>query len=140
MVSIPDADRDLFESTAFLTVVTLNPDGSPHPTPVWVDYDDGTGTAPWSGDRAAILVNTTDARRKYHNVTRDPRVGGSVFDPEDPYRYRSFTGRVVETTTEGADAHIDALAERYMGVGSYPNRDDEDGHRVILRIEPTALF
>jgi len=140
MVSIPEADRDLFESTAFLTFVTLNRDGSPHPTPVWVGYDDGTGDDPWSGDREAILVNTTDARQKYHNVVRDPRVAGTVIDPEDPYRYCSFTGRVVETTTDGADAHIDALANRYMGVEAYPNRGDEAGTRVIFRVEPSAVF
>lgn len=140
MQAVPATYRDLFDATAFLTLVTLSPEGWPHPTPVWVGYDDGSGDAPWSGEDPAILVNTTTAREKYRNVREDPRVGGTIMDPEDPYRYVSFRGTVVATETEDADEHIDALARRYMDVDRYPNRGDEEGDRVILRIAPERFF
>ena len=46
----------------------------------------------------------------------------SILDPENPYRYIQVRGRVVEMTKRGADAHIDALAKKYLGQDTYPFR------------------
>lgn len=142
MVDVPADYRDLFEETAFATFVTLMGDGMPHPTPVWIGYDSGSDPSdPWERSGPAnLLVNTAEGRQKHINVSRDPRVGGTIMDPEDPYRYLSFQGKVVELQNDGAVDHIHALAQRYMGVDEYPNLGDESGDRVILRIEPSKVI
>lgn len=127
MASIPETHQDFFERRTFAHIATLMPDGTPQITPVWVDYDP---------DDDHLLVNTARGRVKERNVARDPKVGVSMCDPEDPYRYLSVRGVVDETTEEGAVAHINELARRYMDVEEYPNLGDESGPRVILRIRP----
>ncbi len=102
---------DLFEKKAFAQLATLMPGGSPQVSPVWVDYVDDH-----------ILVNSARGRVKDRNMTRDPRVALSILDPDNAYRKLLVRGRVVEITTEGADAHIDKMAKKYLGVESYPNR------------------
>jgi PPOX class probable F420-dependent enzyme len=103
------------------------PDGSPHLTQVWLDTD---GTH--------VLVNTVAGHQKVRNVRRDPRVAVNVHDPARPYRIANIRGRVVELTTEGADAHIDDLARRYLGVDAYPFRRPGQ-QRIILKIEPRRI-
>ena len=121
---IPESHRDVFEKESFAHLSTLNPDGSPQTTPVWVDHEGGE----------YVLVNTARGRRKERNVRNDPRVALSVTDPDDPYRFVSVRGEAT-LTEEGAVDHINSLAQRYMGVDEYPNLDEEGGARVIVRIE-----
>jgi PPOX class probable F420-dependent enzyme len=123
MASIPEEFQDLFEKPTFAHIATLWPDGAPHVTPVWVDYDP---------DSSRLLVNTERDRRKEKNVRNDPRVGVSMTDPDNPYRMVSVTGEVDEITTEGAREHIDELTERYMGKAEYPNPIETE--RVVLSI------
>ena len=127
MASIPEEFHDLFEKRTFAHLSTLTPDGTPHSTPVWVDYD---------ADADRVLINTARGRHKERNVRRDPSVGISMCDPDDPYRYVSVQGEVTELTEDGAVEHIDALARRYMGLEEYPNHGEESGPRVILEIRP----
>ncbi len=128
MAAIPEQYHDLFERKSFAHVATLFPDGAPHVTPVWIDHDPDAGH---------VLVNTERGRRKDRNVERDPRVGISVLDPEDPYRRLSLTGEVVEATTEGAREHIEELSQRYTG-GPYPGEIETE--RVLWRIRPERVF
>ncbi len=125
---IPESHRDLFERESFAHFATLMPDGTPQVTPVWIDSDDGD-----------VLVNTARGRQKERNVEADPKVGLSILDPDDPYRYVSIRGEVVEVTEEGAVEHIDSLAQRYMDVPEYPHHGEEDGERVIIRIEVAGV-
>jgi PPOX class probable F420-dependent enzyme len=131
MAQIPEAYHDLFHTRTIAHLVTLLPDGMPHVTPVWVDYDIDTGH---------LLVNTARGRRKEQNVANEPRVALSMCDPEDPYRYLSVRGQVVDMTEAGAVEHIDALARRYMDVEEYPNKGEEAGARVVLHIEPATVL
>jgi PPOX class probable F420-dependent enzyme len=117
-----DKYKDLFEKRAFAHLATLMPDGSPQVTPVWVDYD---GTH--------IIVNTARGRQKDRNLHKDSRVAIEVQDPDNPYRYMQMRGRVAEMTEAGADASIDKLAKKYMGVDTYPYRRPGE-QRVIVRI------
>ena len=103
------------------------PDGSPHVTPVWVDHD---------GDM--ILVNTAMGRRKQKNVARDSRVAISVADQNNMYDKIVIRGHVISQILQGADAHIDKLAKKYIGKDKYP-RTAPDEKRVILKIEPTHI-
>jgi PPOX class probable F420-dependent enzyme len=120
---IPETHRDIFERESYAHLATVMPDGTPQVTPVWVDHEDGE----------YVLVNTARGRRKEKNVKRNPKVGVSVLDPDDPYRYVSVRG-TAELTEEGAVEHIDELARQYMGVDEYPHHGEESGPRVIVRI------
>jgi hypothetical protein len=124
MAEIPAKFRDLLEKKAFAHLATLMPDGSPQVTPVWVDLHGGY-----------VRVNSAKGRGKDKNMRADPRVALSIQDPANPYRYLEIRGKVVEITTTGAEAHIDALAKKYMGLETYPNRQPGE-QRVIYKIEP----
>ena len=125
MAAIPETFLDLMkQKKAFAQLATLMPDGSPQVSPVWLDYDGKD-----------ILINSAKGRVKDKNMRRDPRVGISIVDPENPYRHISFRGRVVEVTEKGGDEHIDKLAKKYLGVDSYPNRKAGE-IRVIYKIQP----
>jgi PPOX class probable F420-dependent enzyme len=128
MAAIPESFHDLFEKATFAHVVTLFPDGSPHATPVWIDYDVADNR---------VLVNTERHRRKTRNVAENPAVAVSMTDPDDPYRYLSVTGEVEAITTEGAREHADELAQRYID-DTYPSEIKTE--RVLLRIRPDRVF
>jgi PPOX class probable F420-dependent enzyme len=128
MPELPEDFHDLFEKATFAHVVTMLPDGRPHTTPVWVDYD---------VEENRLLVNTERHRRKAQNVEHDPAVSVSMTDPDDPYRYLSVTGEVVETTTEGAREHADELAYRYID-DDYPSEIKTE--RLLLKIRPDEIF
>jgi PPOX class probable F420-dependent enzyme len=121
------ADVELLEGRSFGHFVTLNEDGSPQATPVWIDVDDD----------GHVLVNSAAGRRKDRNARRDPRVAVSVHDQDDPYRWLSVEGRVVELR-EGseADDHIDALSRRYL---DRPWSPVQGQVRVIYRIRPERV-
>ena len=82
-----------------------------------------------------MLFNSAKGRQKDKNVRRDPRVALAIVDPDNPYRYLEIRGRVVEITEEGADAHIDKMAKKYLGVDKYPYRQPTEV-RVIYKIHP----
>jgi PPOX class probable F420-dependent enzyme len=127
MATLPEPVRQLLEAPNFGHLATLMADGSPQVTPVWVDVEDGY-----------ILVNTAEGRQKPRNVRRDPRVAISVADQRDPYRHVTIRGRVVEVTHEGAEAHIDRLAKKYLGRDVYPWRRPGE-RRVLLKIVPEHI-
>lgn len=126
MGEIPSEYRDLFETRSFAFVATLLPDGTPHLTPTWVDFD---------GEY--VLVNTIRGNRKDENVRSDPRITLAIADPENPYRYLSVRGEVIERREEGARDHLDQLAERYTGQATYPGPGGQQ--RVVLVIRPDAV-
>jgi hypothetical protein len=61
-----------------------------------------------------------------------------VVNPESVWHWVEVRGVVEEITEDGADAHIDALAKKYMGVDSYPFRRP-DQTRVMYKIKPTRV-
>lgn len=124
-MAIPEPFHDLFERRTFAQFATVMPDGTPHVTPVWIDYD---------ADAEQLLVNTARGRRKERNVRANSKVGVGMLDPEDPYRFVSVRGRVVEVTEDGAVEHIDALTRRYMDREVYPHHGEEQGPRVLIRV------
>ena len=126
MAEVPEAYHDLFETRSFAFVATLLPDGTPHVTPTWVDFD---------GE--FVLVNTVRDNRKDRNVQADPSVALAIADPENPYRYLSVRGEVVERREEGARDHLDTLAARYTGEARYPGPDGDA--RVVHVIRPDAV-
>lgn len=126
MTAIPDKFLDLVtKKKAFANLATLMPDGSPQVTPVWIDYANGV-----------LRVNTAKGRTKARNMTTGARVAIAIQDPDNPYRYLQVRGRVKHMTEQGADAHIDALAKKYLGQDKYPYRRPGEV-RQIYEIEPT---
>ena len=127
MVAIPSAYLDLLEQKkAFAHLATLMPDGSPQVTPVWFDYKDGR-----------IRVNSAKGRTKSRNMKEGSRVALAIMDPDNPYRYIQVRGQVSRVTEEGASAHIDSLAKKYLGQEKYPYARPGE-IRVIFEIEPTS--
>jgi PPOX class probable F420-dependent enzyme len=127
MATIPEQFKDLFTKVAFAHLATLMADGSPHVTPVWVDYDG-----------ANVRVNSAKGRVKDKNMRRDKRVALSIQDPANPYRYIAVRGEVAEITENGADAHIDSLAKKYLGKERYPFRSPGEV-RLIYKIRPDKV-
>jgi PPOX class probable F420-dependent enzyme len=129
---MPRADKlspgavKLLQEAQIANLVTLMPDGSPQVTPVWVDVEP---------DGSHVLVNTANGRVKQRNAARDKRIAISVVDKGNPWRFALVRGDIVEQRTEGADAHIDKMAKKYLGPDTYRFRQ-RDEQRVILRIKP----
>lgn len=126
MTQIPESHADILYKKSFAHVATINADGSPQVTPVWVDYD---------GEY--ILLNSVSGRKKDRNLRERPSVAVSVQDPDNPYRYVGVEGVVAEITEEGAAAHIHALSRKYTGQ-DYDLPADQT--RVIYKIRPTRVW
>ena len=120
-VTLPQSVKTLLSDKAFGHVVTLNSDGKPQLTMVWMDVD---------GDE--VLFNTADGRKKPQNLRQDPRIIVSVQDRNNPQAYAIFHGKA-RITEEGADAHIDKLAKRFLGADKYPYRQPGE-KRLLVRI------
>jgi PPOX class probable F420-dependent enzyme len=118
--------RDLFDKKAFAILATVGADGHPQATPVWVDFDG-----------RHVRINTARGRIKDKNLQKDPHVALAILDPDNPYRYVQVRGRVVEMTEQGADAHIDALAKKYIGQDRYPWKKPGEV-RVTVKIVPES--
>ncbi|HVS27934.1 MAG TPA: PPOX class F420-dependent oxidoreductase [Solirubrobacteraceae bacterium] len=124
--TIEGRDRELIEQPNFCMVATLRPDGTPHVTPTWVDYD---------GEH--ILLNSAEGRSWPENIRRDSRVTLTILNMENPYEYLSIRGRLADDTHEGAREQINRLAKKYMDKDEYPGPADEV--RVIFKIEPLEV-
>ena len=120
--------EDLLKDKNFCHVSTLRKDVSVQSVPVWIDVQDGLPT-----------LNSAEGRAWPRNLARDPRVTLTVQNMQNPYEYVEIRGRVSERTHEGADEHIDALAKKYLGVDTYPQRQPGE-QRVIIRVEPEHVY
>lgn len=125
--TLTDKARALLARPLLATLVTVCPSGWPQATPLWIETD---------GDD--LLVNTARGRAKARNIERDPRVALTVVDPDDPYGGVVVRGTVVDVTTDGADAHIDRLAKKYLGVDVYPGHQP-DQVRITVRIRTDRI-
>jgi PPOX class probable F420-dependent enzyme len=121
------AARELIAKKVLAHVASLDPDGSPNVSPVWVELD---------GDN--LVINTALGRAKARNFASDARVAVSMIDPDDDRRDITLRGTVVGFTTIGADEVVDRLAKKYMGVDSYPFRREGEV-RVTVSIQPDRI-
>ncbi|MBO4275975.1 PPOX class F420-dependent oxidoreductase [Microbispora triticiradicis] len=108
-------------------VTTVRPDGSLHNTVVWVDID---------GEE--VVFNTAVGRAKERHLRNNPRVSVSVLDPGNAFRFVSVSGTAT-LELEGADAVIDGLAKKYLGVDAYPYRQPGE-QRVTVRVVPEKVI
>ena len=127
-VPIPDAARQVLLSDALAHLVTINPDGAPQISIVWVGIEDDE-----------IVFGSLGARRKLANIERDPRVSLSLeTDTANPMGLREYlvvhgTARITEG---GAPELLQHLAATYIGPGvRFPPMDDPPPGYVV-RIRP----
>jgi PPOX class probable F420-dependent enzyme len=116
----------LHDEPNLAVVAALRADGTPHQTPVWVDYD---------GEH--VLLNLTTGRTKSRYLERNPRVSVLILDRNDVFRWLRVDGTVVAMTTEGAWEHIVRQAGVYLGKEEYPRRPGEQ--RLLVRIRPDRV-
>jgi PPOX class probable F420-dependent enzyme len=119
----PDV-RKLLTARNMAHVATLMSDGAPHVSPVWIEV--------LEDDRLAIF--STEAHLKIRNLRRDPRIGISVADENNPYRSVIIRGRVVEELDdERAIEIMDSMSRRYTGA-DFPVRSS-----IVMVIEPERV-
>src|SRR3954453_14394434 len=124
-VTFSEATRRLLESRNVATVATLNPDGGPQTSVVWVKRD---------GD--AVLFSTTKQRQKGRNLARDPRISLTVFDSENPELYAEIRG-TAEITDDPDRTGAREIARGYMDGELGPEPPEVE--RVIVRVTPTKV-
>jgi PPOX class probable F420-dependent enzyme len=120
--------RKLIEGKNFAFLAVTLSDGKPMVTPVWIDHD---------GD--LVLVNTAVGRVKQKHTGKGKHVSIAIADQNSMYDHVTIQGRVIEQTGEGADAHIDKLANKYTGAKKY-ERSSPTEQRVIIKIEPLRIM
>jgi PPOX class probable F420-dependent enzyme len=108
-----------------ITIGTTRHDGSVQMNPIWYEYRDGL-----------IWLNGGPKRGWVRHMRRDSRVTLFLMDPRSMWRWAQIQGRLVDTTTEGADEHIEQLSQRYTG-GPYRNPKVE---RLIVRVAPERVI
>ncbi len=127
MGALDPAVRDLARAANFAAFTVHLASGQAMTHVMWVDADDDH-----------LLINTEVHRAKFKAVQRDPRVTVTVWVRDNPYSYAEVRGRVVDTVRgPEARAHIDALAQKYLGHDYDPANIQSE--RVILRIAPEML-
>ncbi|MFE2307877.1 PPOX class F420-dependent oxidoreductase [Streptomyces sp. NPDC059411] len=129
-ISLNDTVRKLLDAPLPAVLVTLNPDGSPQSSVVWVTRD---------GDE--ILISTTAGRLKARNIARDARIGLTVFDLADTNLYAEIRGTATITEDTGR-AFAVRIAEEYEGPGAGQEYADAPAEqvRVVVRVTPTKVL
>lgn len=118
---LSEAVRALIDGPNFATVATLNPDGTPQTSVVWIGLD--------AGD---LVFSATEDRQKVRNLRRDPRASVSIIDAADPYRHAQLRGSV--TIVSDPDKILPkTLSHKYLGEDPPPEGPEVE--RVIVRLQ-----
>jgi len=126
MAKLNEAQIEFLANAYYGVIATIRGDGSPHQTVVWVDTDNGD-----------VVFNTAEGRAKPKNMRANPHVSLTVVNPTNGYQWVAVSG-TVELSHDGADAHIDKLAKKYLDADSYPFRKEGEV-RVIVRISADRI-
>lgn len=108
---LPEAAIEMLAKANPAVITTLRSDGQPVSTATWYLWDDGR-----------VLVNMDERRRRLDHIRNDPRVTLSVLDSDNWYTHVTLIGRVAEMGDDEGLAHIDRLAQHYLGK-PYPQRN-----------------
>lgn len=126
------AARALIGAGVDTTLVTINADGSPQASLVWVAWESGP-----DGDEL-VAAHLSDKYQKVRNIRRDPRVTATILAPSQPGQQRQYlsvtgTARIVEG---GAPELLKELAIALLGSDEhFPPADAPDGFLTRIRIE-----
>lgn len=121
--TLPELAKAWLTAKEFVTLATVEPDGRPQLSVVWLTAD---------GDD--VLMSTLKGRRKHRNLERDPRATVLLYPKDNPYSYLEVRGSVT-MIEDGARELIDELHEKYHGSRPYPY-DGPDDVRVVIRLTP----
>jgi PPOX class probable F420-dependent enzyme len=131
-MKLNEAARKLIGAGADATLVTLNPDGSPQVTLVWIALQS-------TPDGDELVTAHLAEHKKVRNVRRDPRVAVTIVSPEGPgqvmrpYLAVNGTARVVEG---GAPELLQSLAQTLANPDvEFPPTDAPPGFLTRIRIE-----
>jgi PPOX class probable F420-dependent enzyme len=127
-LSLNDRIRNVLDRKNFASVATLNPDGAPQASIVWVLRD---------GD--AILFSVTSKRQKARNLERDPRVSLTIFDLENPYYSIEIRG-TAEIAEDPERTLSKRLSQKYLGEDPPPEPDDVVRLMISVRAEKIIEF
>ena len=119
-IPLNDATLRLLDGKNYAVLATVNPDGSPQTSVIWVGRDGGD-----------VLFSTVAGRVKHRNMVRDPRVSVSVIDSADPENYIELRGRVSMTPDVGRRLDTE-LSWKYDGKD--PGADRPGAIRVVVRV------
>jgi PPOX class probable F420-dependent enzyme len=119
-ISLSDATIRLLDGRNYAVLATLNADGSPQTSAMWVGRDGND-----------LLMSTRQGRVKYRNMLRDPRVSVTVHDAADPENYVELRGRAVITPDPGGRLD-NQLSWKYDGKDKDP--DPPGTVRVVVRV------
>jgi PPOX class probable F420-dependent enzyme len=125
--TVPASHFDLLNDAVYVQLATYMKSGAIQVNPVWCSFD---GTH--------VLVNSAKGRVKDKNMRANPNVTVFAMDPKNPYRWLEVRGLVDDISEEGADDHIDDLAELYVNQRPYPFRQEGEV-RVIYKILPQRV-
>lgn len=125
---IPADALHFIDGPNFATLATIQPDGSPQLSVVWV-----------TREGQDVVFSTTRGRRKELNLEADNRCTLLLSDPENPYSYLEIRG-AASITEEGGRELIDALANKYLGKDRYEWDDGTDNIRVVVTITPRKVI
>ena len=119
-IALNAATLRLLDGRNYAVLATVNPDGSPQATVMWVGHDG-----------ADLLFSTVEGRVKHRNMARDPRVSVTVIDSADPENYVELRGRV--TMAPDVGRRLDTqLSWKYEGRD--PGEDLPGAVRVVVRM------
>lgn len=118
-----DHQAELFRAKNYAVIATVSDDGAPQTTIVWVDEEDGRP-----------VFNTTNARAKGRNLSRDARVSVLVWERGDPYRYIEVEG-VAELEDDVGGQHMHGMSRKYTGKDFHTPVD-----RLIVRVTPSRIY
>jgi PPOX class probable F420-dependent enzyme len=127
MAALTEKQAKLLTDRNWGVIATVRKDGSPHVTPVWIDYD---------GED--VLVNSAYGRTKVVNIERDPRATVTVLPAEDQQAGYVMVSGPATLVDEGALEHINMLARKYLGEDKYPYLGPGE-QRVIIKIRPEIV-
>ena len=116
--------RELLRGPNFAVIATINADGTPQQSVVWVAEHDGD-----------VVFSTVEGRAKHRNLVRDPRIGVLVLDRADGYRYSQIRG-IARLDSTNADALIDELSRKYTDKAWV---EKQTRPRVNVIVTPTRL-
>ena len=119
-ISLSDGTVALLDGKNYAVLATINPDGSPQTSVLWVGRDGGD-----------LLFSTVEGRVKHRNMLRDPRVSVTVIDSADPENYVELRGRV-SMTLDVARQFDTQLSWKYDGRD--PGEDRPGAVRVVVRL------
>ncbi len=127
MASLDDPGvRALLSKPNHAVVSTLGDDGEIHSAVVWVSVEDGR-----------LAVNSAVGRKWPTDLERNPTITVLVYDEDNPYDYVEVRGTATGMT-EGADDHIDRLANKYIGQDRYPFRQPRE-QRITYLVDATRV-